>query len=132
MQHVFFRATFVVIVILFVLHCSALVYGFYDTFFWFDMLTHFFGGIVVVLGGSAFLSTRLPRFTRVKNLVMFVVGVGLLWELYEYLVQIVIPATPFVTLLDSLSDLGFDILGGIVGIAFVYLIKKQYTNNNGN
>ncbi len=132
MRRLFLLVTLVSILILVILHYGALIYDLYGTFFWFDMLTHTLGGFVVVFVGIVFLGSRSSRLLTRRNLIILVIGIGVLWELYEYLVQTMIPATPFVTFVDSLSDILFDVVGGVIGICFVHWLKKRYTTRDGN
>ncbi len=105
------------------LHIGAMQFKWYWFFWWFDILTHFVGGVVVALGllfwyikyGSVKRSITKKEVFVISTLGVLVVGV--LWELFEFLVGGSNFAESGFTA-DSISDLFTDIAGG----AFVYVI----------
>jgi uncharacterized membrane protein len=104
-----------------VLHPLAVLYGVYDAIWWFDLLTHFLSAVVVAAIGLTMLLavehdrawTLTPRMLSVST-VVFVLVAGVGWEIYEfYEVQFLVTGVD-----DTLSDLLFDLLGGLFAIRY--------------
>jgi hypothetical protein len=108
----------VYLVTLFSLNLFAGFFHLYYILWWFDMPMHLLGGVVVGMGFLTvpFFARFLPRYEK-KTLawalsgILFVFVVGFLWELFEYVVQAYTHAD-LANVLDSFSDLCFDIAGG--------------------
>jgi hypothetical protein len=93
------------------------------------MPMHFLGGLWIGLMGTwmYFLGPFAKKdklitiscVACVTLLSVFIIGV--LWEGYEYFVQVSIPGATIGNPLDSLSDLFFDMAGGVA--ATMYLIS---------
>ncbi len=102
------------IVMLAVLHGAALAFSLYWVYLWLDIPMHFLGGAVVVLGyQSRFMLHRVSgrlRFGFLPTMLMVLV-VGILWEVYEYIVGPILPGYVF----DTALDIVMDMLGGAVG-----------------
>ncbi len=85
------------------------------------MIMHFLGGFWV---GLLYIYLFLPvDFSKntVFKLLLFTLIVGILWELFEMLVNEVISSNPF-DFLDTTSDIFFDLAGG--GTAVSYFFKR--------
>ena len=116
----------------------AIVNAFAEHYYWywrmreFDMPMHFVGG--VWLAGTVlwwrFFSGRFTSPQNVKAIfawaIVGAVGVGLVWEVYEAIVSY-FTVGHMNDILDTLSDLVFDTLGGIVaaGILWARTHNKQ-------
>ncbi len=108
------------------LHFLATKLYWYNDFFWFDMLMHFIGGIFIGFIALYILyrfkiSQNKKFISTIKITILTVFVVGLFWEVYEYVVQGftgAILANP----IDSISDLFFDLAGGLYA---VYIFQKQ-------
>ncbi len=128
------RALVVLILAIAIVNAFAQYYYWYWTMRWFDMPMHFAGGMW--LAGVAiwwrFFAGRSnppedgPRGNE-KNLWLLLswgVGaafiVGLAWEAYEAVVALATKGY-INAMSDTISDLGFDILGGLVVVAIVWL-----------
>jgi hypothetical protein len=104
------------------LHIAGETYFFYWTYWWYDIIVHGLGGVAIgSLLASAYHardSVSLPRF-------LFIVGVtfaiGIVWEVFEYVIksQQYEAFDPYV--LDTAMDLGMDTAGGM----FAYLLSKR-------
>ncbi len=97
----------------------------YWQYAWFDILMHFWGGVVVALAvgmlpsfGIRQVSTP-PSFAHVCVAILVV---GLLWELFEYSIGIWAHEPGFIS--DTLLDLVMDVIGAILGYGILNLIKK--------
>lgn len=102
----------------------SLEYRWYQEFFWFDMPMHFLGGLasfllLVYLMHEKCANHHFHKSFLVKILFL-ALAVGVAWEVYEYLAQIIISHDRW-NYVDTLSDLLFDTIGGILGLL---LIKK--------
>ncbi len=91
----------------------ALHFYWYTSLWWFDMPMHFLGGFFIGLFGFYFLP---DKFLKVF-LFVFLVGIG--WEVFEVLVDKNISHNPF-NLLDTLSDVFFDLSGGLSAIMYLW------------
>lgn len=113
--------------------------GTQPSFWWFDNLLHFLGGamvagvIVNLRSWNEFLSSGTLGM-RVISLAALVILVGLGWEFYEYAAdyffnQYLGKFLLGLTVLDTLSDLTFDLLGGGAAAAF-YFSSKLYKESS--
>lgn len=97
-----------------------------------DKLMHFGGGVLVVSLFFAFLEIRpLPIKISENKLafllfaVSFAALIGVFWEFYEYLMGLLLNLTfPEMDLADTLSDLFFDIAGGL-GATLLFLLRNK-------
>lgn len=103
----------------------AQIYSWYWGMRWFDMPMHFAGG--VWLAGVA-VWWRYYRNVRVRasflqiltTATIATIGIGLLWEVFEACVSLL--TTGYINEIpDTLGDLLFDIIGGIVVSVSVWL-----------
>lgn len=105
----------------------------YNSIWYFDMFMHFVGGfwlglVLIWLLSSKFFSKNLTFELSPKLILKIffsVLFIGVFWEIYEILVNNIIFQIPFNTL-DTLSDIFFDIAGGIFAVFyfFFYYSKK--------
>jgi hypothetical protein len=82
---------------------------------------HFLGGLWV---GFIFIYIFQPKSASLRTIfqaMVFVLAVGLVWEVYEVLVNDVIAKNPL-DIPDTVSDICFDLSGG--SCAMLYLWKK--------
>jgi len=116
----------ILILVIAAINMLAIKFSWYWSMLWLDMPMHFAGG--VWLGGTVLwyrlFSGRYPFAGRslMDTISWALAGAfffGVLWELYEAGVEIVLEK-PINSILDSLSDVGFDVLGGLVVAVFVY------------
>jgi len=103
------------IVALFLLNTGATFFSWYSLAWWFDMPMHFLGGVSVFYI-SALLWERAR--TRVSNgrylyeCVITAILLGVLWEALELFLYMHY-GTPQFILLDSISDVFFDLAGAL-------------------
>ena len=101
----------------------------YYSIWWFDMPMHFLGGFWVGLFFFWFFSTKyLPifqlslekiDFKLTWKILLFVLFLGISWEIFEIYVNNYIGKTPF-NLLDTISDIFFDLAGGSFALFYVF------------
>lgn len=81
---------------------------------------HFLGGVVCAFGFSMlpFFRIILPtRFTTVQGYVVFVLAVGIAWEIFEVIAGISLQEHDFI--IDTLTDIGMDIGGTLSAYLFI-------------
>ncbi len=103
------------------------------TIWWIDMPMHFFGGFWQAMFFIWFFSIKNFTFFQVPinkidtqlivKAVLFVLLIGILWEIFEVLVHNYVPHNTF-SILDTTSDIFFDVAGGIAAI--LYALRKSY------
>ncbi|MCX6747739.1 MAG: hypothetical protein NTW98_02215 [Candidatus Nomurabacteria bacterium] len=107
--------------LIYFLNYVALKFYWYYSIFWFDMLMHALGGVWVAF----ILLWVFPINAVSKNyflkLVLGILFVGLSWEVFEFIFNNMIAGNSF-DILDTTSDVFFDMLGG--SLATLYFYKK--------
>lgn len=114
---------------LMIINAMAVLFYWYVSLWWFDMLMHTIGGMLVTFVGAAFLWKRLKNLPSLElfiTLALFVFIIGLAWEYYEYIVQFYIKSVHLADVADSISDLICDMVGGSIAALFVIQLKKRY------
>lgn len=107
------------IILLFLVNFWATKFHWYFSVWYFDMPMHFWGGVSVGLMAVWLFLKRNIVFS-IKNilwLLSLVFVVGFLWEIFEVIFNNMIAGTSF-DLLDTISDLFFDLLGGMSAFLF--------------
>lgn len=136
------QAAFAVLCVV-ILHVMALVWSLYYVLPWFDIPMHFLGGCAVALTAQALWQANVESlalkseagFSKQALTALFVLGcvalVGIFWEWHEFAIDIIRewqgvvhrPAQP--GLFDTMKDLFFDLLGGLLTFTGVRLVTKQ-------
>lgn len=114
------------------LHVAALYFFWYWSIWWYDILMHTLGGVWV--GGVALFlfstdrfsgfPTRVPLFQYILPF-LIVVAVGFLWESYEFSVDTLIAPDPQNDLLDTVADMGADVVGALLASLIFIRGNKQ-------
>lgn len=118
-----FKRLVLLILFIFVINFLANKFFWYYSIRYLDMIMHFIGGFWVGLF-TLYLSAEETISSRLIFKILlsvFLVGIG--WEIYEALVDKVV-AQNSLNVLDTSSDLFFDLLGGLYAILYLW-IKKQ-------
>lgn len=128
-----FIINFILILIIGILHISAMEFYLYWTFPWFDIPMHFLGGLWVGVTSIwfFFFSGHAGKFTSqltTRNIftvsIASVIVIGILWEIFE-----IYAGVPMLTAdypLDTSVDLLVDILGAIA--ASIYAVVEFQRN----
>lgn len=99
-------------------HTFATVASLYWYYPWFDVVMHFWGGLLIVLGVRVLFHLGVVRKTNKRS----VFGIALLlisaWELFEYSIGLINGPAYF---FDTIKDIFFGSLGVVIG----YFILKQ-------
>jgi len=119
-----------------ILHIGALMFYWYWFFWWFDILVHFIGGIVagllfIYLYGA--LSSRASsRGESFILIFLFVLCIGLMWELYEIIIKSTGIWHPDY-LLDTIADIFTDLSGGLSSyliFSYFFLTNQSVIQNS--
>lgn len=106
---------------IFVVHFFANIFYWYYSIWYFDMPMHFLGGFWWGLVLICFLFSEESDFRLISKVILSVLVIGILWELYEVLFYNYLGQNPF-DILDTLSDVLFDLAGG--SFAILYFFKR--------
>ncbi|MCC7436633.1 hypothetical protein IT402_02030, partial [Candidatus Nomurabacteria bacterium] len=83
----------ITILFIWLINSLASVFYWYSAMRWFDIPMHILGGVFLGLIFGAFFSQKILKITTKEKLVatlLFVLIVGIGWELFEYAVQFII------------------------------------------
>lgn len=124
----FFKPSFLLMLIIVVLHWIGSLYSFYYILDWYDIMMHFLGGAWVAIFFLWVSNTQyakgLSRLNSFASLVAIVLVVGLLWEALEIYMAFTSFDEPRYWF-DTPADLIMDLLGGMYA-AFLY--RKNLIN----
>ena len=91
---------------------------------------HILGGMFLGFCAGALFFNRISHLTRLEvvvTILLFVLVVGIGWELFEYGVQTLIKGgSKLANLPDSIKDVLMDIIGGKIASLFVLRTIKRY------
>ena len=107
------------IFLIFLLNYLAEKFYWYSAIWWFDMLMHFLGGFWL---GLLFFYIFPPKDNLIRSAIgalLFVLFIGLGWELFEVALNNMIAGETF-DYVDTISDLFFDLSGGLCAILFIW------------
>lgn len=120
-----FKHLLYLILLIFVINFVANKFYWYSSIWYFDMIMHFLGGLFLGLGLVWFLSYK-NLFLELSWKLIFkiffgVLLIGISWEIFEFLFNNIIAQNSFNTL-DTISDIFFDLAGGV--FAIIYFFKR--------
>lgn len=133
MKKTLIRNALSIVTALFLFNLLAYQFYWYVSISWYDMAMHFAGGVFLALLIGAHFHKRFRTLETKEIIVTTLLGVfiiGLGWEYFEYVVQIMLRPVPFADISDSISDVICDMTGGIVGTYFVLRAKKRYNREH--
>ncbi len=99
--------------VVFTLHETATFLHWYSLVWWFDMPMHFLGGATVFYLSAVLILPALnyvPSWRFVMECILLGLLIGVSWEAFELYMYLHFGSPDFI-LLDSLSDVCFDIAG---------------------
>lgn len=83
----YFWPSSLVLIVVVTLHWAASLSDWYETIWWYDIVMHFLGGLWVFLFALWIIRTqygiKLEKHCSFRNLLLFVLLVGISWEIYE-------------------------------------------------
>lgn len=112
----------------FILNTLGVWLSLYSLLWWYDIPMHFFGGLFTTLLIISFLLRfkKVINFPNYKFAIIVLVLIfifGFVWEVYEFTVITMIFKRENIPM-DSLSDLFFDVAGGIEAL-FIYMRHRR-------
>jgi hypothetical protein len=112
----------------FILNTLGVWLSLYSLLWWYDIPMHFLGGLFTTLLIISFLLRfkkliNLPNYKFAIIVLVLIFIFGLVWEVYEFTVITMIFKKENIPM-DSLSDLFFDIAGGIEAL-FIYMRHRR-------
>jgi len=102
-------STLVLAAVIALLQKIALAEFLYWKWWWFDVLMHFLGGVLV--GGIGLIASDFLKTPRVLTLIIALLGIGIGWEVFEWMFGLYDGAWDPV---DTFTDLIMDTLGVLV------------------
>lgn len=103
-------------------HAVAVDGFFYWRFAWFDILMHFWGGLLIALGLTTLSTFRRLNFESTYKLVFFVgLAIVIAWEVFEWILGVTSPQTYIV---DTSIDIFLGLAGALLGHALLKHFKK--------
>ena len=100
----------------------------YSSIWYFDMPMHFLGGLWLGLASIYLFSLKDISAKSILRIFLIVLFIGIGWEIFEIFIDKFITqnSSDFV---DTMSDLFFDVLGGLFAILY---FTKQIMSNKEN
>lgn len=105
--------------LIYFLNYIALKFHWYYSIVWFDMLMHFLGGVWVAFILLWVFPIKILSKSYFLKLILGILFVGVSWEVFEIMFNNIIAGNPF-DIIDTMSDLFFDMLGGILASFYFY------------
>ncbi len=112
------------ILFIFIVNFLANKFYWYYSIWYFDLIMHFLGGFWIGLLFFYFFPLKNNSFSVIFKLLLFVFLAGIGWEVYEILVNDIIAQNPF-DYFDTISDICFDLSGGLCAILYVLVPLKN-------
>ncbi len=107
------------------LHLFALAYFFYWMLWWFDILVHTLGGVLI--SWIAIVLFEKYKISRIEMILLYgifgplLISIG--WEIFEFVSGITFLSSQYS--LDTTLDMSMGVLGGIIGSTLsVYFFKN--------
>ena len=101
----------------------------YYSIWYFDIIMHFLGGFWIGLAFFYIFSPQNISGKLIFKILLLVLCIGIGWEVYEILVNDILAQNPF-NFLDTLSDIFFDLFGGLC--AMLYLLVPLENQRTGS
>ncbi len=123
------------VLFIWLVNTSASYFYWYSAMWWFDIPMHIMGGMFLGLLAGALFFKKIRTLSNKEALVvilLFVLIVGLGWEVFEYVVQTIIKGQQLASIPDSVKDMVMDLLGGLLTSLFVLRSIKRYNKAHAN
>lgn len=134
------KKAFLFLTVIFVVNAVGLYNGWYQDFFWFDIILHFLGGFFVAMLMANYLNEYFVNKKILKNVFIIVsatVFIGVVWEFSEYIANLALSPiiyerfairTYFMgNIDDTIGDLLVDILGALF-FSFLHFLGSRKTH----
>lgn len=118
--------------IIFSLHLFALAYFFYWTLWWFDILVHTLGGVLISWIAIALFEkykiSKIEMILLYGGFVPLLISIG--WEIFEFVSGITFLSSQYS--LDTTLDITMGVLGGIIGSTLSVYFFKNFASDASN
>lgn len=120
------------------LHTFGLVWGLYDSAWWWDELTHAVSssmvGMITALALYLFdmhsVKIKVPRWAFPMMVLVFSIFIGVVWEIAEFAGDVLAGTRMQYSVVDTLSDCYVDMMGGLAAsLAWVLWLWKDPKGN---
>lgn len=102
-------------------HNFAVATSLYWYYSWFDIVMHFWGGALVVLGVYALCSLKHIPLKPTSFIIFSTLAIAMIsWEIFEYTAGLYDPSTHY---FDTIKDFVVGSLGGLVGYMIMIRLK---------
>ncbi len=124
--------TLVLAVFILILNNIATHKSWYFFIWWFDMPMHALGGLFVsFLATSLFVSKRFSSKIYREgqfffSVIVSVFVIGILWEVFELSIEKLVQFAELVSFKDSVSDMFFDLAGGMIGALIGLSVYRKH------
>lgn len=128
---------FILLIVISVVHGIAMYFFLYWKLKWIDIILHFLGGLFLgflaiwlIYFSGRISSPEFPRWFVVLAILSGVALGGVLWEFSEFGIDYLIAKKDFsfynqLGVKDTMSDLFFDLIGGLIASALFLCENKQ-------
>ncbi len=107
------------------------------TYFWWNNITHFIGGTAVAILTYILLvylnrisdSLYLPPWLIPILVVTFMISIGVIWELLEFGLDMILNTNIQASLYDTITDIAFDMFGTSIGMPIAYIFYSEDSNS---
>ncbi len=124
-----FKLLATLIFFIFVINFLANKFYWYYSIWYFDIIMHFLGGFWLALVAVYLFKPTNNFLQSIPRLLLFVLVLGLGWEVFEFLFNNYL-AQNYFDFWDSLSDVLFDVIGGLCAILYLHVpLEKERTGN---
>src|SRR3989344_6501694 len=103
---------------IFLANHAALKFHWYFSIWYSDMFMHFLGGVWLGLFFTYVFYQEDSFRKRIPAIIVCAVAVGILWEVFEFVLGVI--AVDQFNILDTTSDIFFDLSGGLCAILYVW------------
>jgi VanZ family protein len=114
--------TFWLALLVFILHYIGLTLYFYWTFWWYDFMTHFIGGLTIGVLIISLLRFKNKNWKSFLAVFVLVFATGVAWEIFEYVNDLTNSLEEYK--LDVIFDLIMDSLGAITAY-FLFISRNR-------
>jgi len=106
----------------------------YILFPWLDMPTHFFGGVAITYFFYTGTGYAQAMVGRIPPVIQMFLSLGLtaitavVWEFLEFLSDTLLGTKMNLGVSDTLSDLFFGLLGGVIAVTLLWCFDRNHNN----
>ncbi|HAS80743.1 MAG: hypothetical protein UR25_C0003G0055 [Candidatus Nomurabacteria bacterium GW2011_GWE1_32_28] len=104
---------------IFLLNYLAMKFHWYYSIWYLDMFMHFWGGVWLSSIFIWFFKLKEINLKLVLSIILGVLLIGIFWEIFEIIVNKTTIENSF-NILDTISDLSFDLAGGLFTIFYLF------------